>query len=81
MRISTILIIIAMILALYYYTAQTFEVVEVVGKHVFALVKNIALDLSEQQQDHQKPDLMTLGQKTLEATKQLLHKLKELYQR
>ena len=43
MRFSTIVIITLLILALYYYTAETFNVVKTVGKYVFHVVKDAAL--------------------------------------
>ena len=39
--------IVVLILVLYYYTAETFEVVEVVGRHVYAIVKEVAQNIQE----------------------------------
>lgn len=47
MKISTILLIVVLILVLYYYTAQTFQVVEIVGKHVYAIVKELTHNTNE----------------------------------
>lgn len=47
MRISTIVLIILMILVLYYYTAQTFDVVETVGRYILTLAENAITDLKE----------------------------------
>jgi hypothetical protein len=47
MKVSTIAIITLLILALYYYTAERFEIVQTVGQYVAQLVKGMGQDLKE----------------------------------
>jgi hypothetical protein len=70
MRISTILLIVVLILVLYYYTAETFEVVEVVGKVVYQVVKEGVFKFKEHQPSP-TPE-KTLGNRIIESISEKL---------
>lgn len=50
MKPSTIVLIVVFILVLYYYTAETYDVVKVVGKNVYNLVGDVISDIGEHEQ-------------------------------
>ncbi len=50
MKPSTIVLIVVFILVLYYYTAETYDVVKIVGKNVYNLVGNVISDIGEHDQ-------------------------------
>lgn len=47
MKLITLAIILALIFGLIYYTADTFDVVQIVGKHSIAFVVHVYKDLKE----------------------------------
>lgn len=50
MKPSTIVLIVVFILVLYYYTAETYDVVKIVGKNVYNLVGDVISDIGEHEQ-------------------------------
>lgn len=64
MRISTIVIITLLILALYYYTAESFPIVQTVGKYMANMVKDAAVVTSlEEYSDEIRSDLKRIPEK------------------
>lgn len=47
MKMSTIVLIVVLILTLYYYTAENFEIVETVGRHVYDFFTGMYTNLQE----------------------------------
>ena len=74
MKFSTIILIILFIAALYYYTSETFEVVEIVGKHVFTFVTGMYKDV---QQEVEEGTFDT----AIHNLKEFLRKLTEMYKK
>ncbi len=47
MRLITLLIVLALILGLIFYTADTFDVIKIVGKHSISFAINVYKDIKE----------------------------------
>lgn len=64
MKVSTVIIITLLILALYYYTAETFPVVKTVGKYIATMVKDAAVVRSiDEYSEEIKSDLRSIPDK------------------
>jgi len=64
MKVSTVIIITLLILALYYYTAETFPMVKTVGKYIATAVKDAAVVRSiDEYSEEIKSDLRSIPDK------------------
>jgi hypothetical protein len=75
MRLSTIIIIFILIFSLYYYTAETFDMVEIVGKNVYSFVANVVLDFKEGQEKGTFDDIKEDLEKKEKTFKEFLNDL------
>ncbi len=57
MKLATAIIILLLILGLYYYTAETYDIAKVVGKYAYEFISNVYQELKEKSEkgDFDKP--------------------------